>query len=885
MRWPTRLQMLFRSLLKWRRIEAELDEELQDHLEQEIANNIRAGMSREEAAFAARRLMGPVALHKEECRDARATRWIETSVRDLRYAVRTLRRTPLFTAVAIITLALGIGANTTVFTFIENILLRQLPVCDPGQLVSLNWGTASNMSYPLYTAFRDRNSTFSSLAADRFNLVNISVKPRENFLVWGYEATGNYFPMLGVKPLLGRFFGLKDDRKPGAHPVVVISDRFWRSHFNADANVLGRSIKMNGYPFTIIGVAPRSFGGTELIMNADFWVPMSMELEIEPGNDWLHSAHAWNIWMLGRLKPGVSRAQATTDLDRIAQELNRQYPNMFDSRTGFHLPPPGLIGNALRQPITSFSIVLLGVAVAVLLLACINLAGMLLGRGSDRQHEMGIRAAVGASRFQLLRQLITEGLLLAIAGGLLGFGIAEGACAFFDSWHPRFNIPLGATLHPDFTVFCFAFGVAVVTTLVFGLTPALHAIRVDAIASLKNEPVSRRLRKWSVRDLLVTGQIAVSVILVISSVLVVRSLQHALSLNLGFNPNHAVSLSFDLRLKGYSVESSRRFDRELIGKVSTLPGIQSAGIINNLPLSVAHGNNNIISRADRPVPKHPSGAVIYNISPGYLQAAGTRLLFGRDIDSHDRLGAQRVGLVNEALARLLFNNENPLGKRIRMSLDLADKGFEIVGVIETGKYQSLSEAPHPAVFLPIAQTGTDWTTLIARTHLPPAQAIQLLTKAVLDLNPQLTIANAGSLKNQLALPLFPARMAAIVLGIFGALAMLLAATGLFALMAYAVSRRTREIGIRMALGARPGQVLSSVLRRTLVVCAVGISLGAIVALATARLLSAVLYGVSPHDPEAYIISVLLMIGVAFLACWRPALRAIRVDPANTLREQ
>ncbi|MGH9586205.1 MAG: ADOP family duplicated permease, partial [Acidobacteriaceae bacterium] len=720
--------MFLRSLQR-RRAEAELDEELQDHLEQEIASNLRAGMSPEEAKYAARRLMGSVALHKEECRDARATRFIETSIRDLRYALRTLRRTPLFTAVAIVTLALGIGANTTVFTFIENVLLRQLPVRNPGQLVSLDWGTASNMSYPLYVAFRDRNSTFSSLAADRANIVNVSVQPRENYLLLGYEATGNYFPMLGIHPLLGRFLGPKDDDQPGAHPVIVISDRFWRSHFHADPNVLGKSLKVNGYPFTIIGVAPPSFSGTVLFMAADFWIPMGMAPEIEPGSDWLHSAHAWNIWMLGRLKPGVSRAQAVANLDRIAQQLDQKYPNMFGDKTSFSLPAPGLIGNALRRPITNFSVVLMGIAGAVLLLACINLAGMLLARASDRRHEMGIRAAIGASRFQLLRQLMTESLLLAIPGGLLGFGVAEGVCALLNLWHPDFNLPIETKLYPNWTVLGLTLAVAVLTTLIFGLMPAIQAARVDLVPSLKNEAASRRFRRLTMRDLLVTGQIALSVVLVISSVLVVRSLEHALSLNLGFNPNHAVSLSFDLRLKGYSAEKSRRFDRQLAAAASSLPGIQSAGIINNLPLSMAHGNDDGISRADRPVPKHPPDAVIYNISPGYLRAAGTRLLLGRNINRHDRHGTPRVALVNQALADLLFKNEDPLGKHIRMSfVDPADKGVEIVGVVETGKYESLSEAPHPAVFLPIAQTRTAWTTLVARTHLPSAQAVQLLTK-------------------------------------------------------------------------------------------------------------------------------------------------------------
>lgn len=887
MRWYRKLVLRVRSVFERKKVEAELDDEMRFHLEQEIRANIQAGMTADEARYAAMRLVGPVAVYEEECRDARGITVIESLARDLRYAVRMLCRSPLFTAVAIVTLALGIGANTTVFTFVENIVLRLLPVRDPQQLVALNWGGMVNISYPNYLDFRDRNTVFSSLIACRLNLVNLSLQARENFLVWGYEATGNYFETLGVKPLLGRFFGPAEDDTPGAHPVLVISHRYWQSRFGGDPNIVGRAVKINGYPFTIVGVAPPSFLGTELIMAGDFWVPMSMELEIEPGNDWLHSRSAQNIWTMGRLKPGVSRAQAETDLDQIAQQLARAYPDQLDQRARFHLSRPGLIGQALRKPITSFGVVLTGIAGAALLLACINLAGMMLARASDRHREIGIRLALGASKLQLLRQLMSENVLLATMGGLLGFGLAAGACRFFNSWHPAFDIPIGAALYPDSTVLWFTLAVALSTTVLFGLTPALQAIRTDVIPSLSNEPVSIRLRRLSVRDFLVAAQIALSVVLVICSVLVVRSLQHALSLNLGFNPNGAVSVSFDLRMKGYSEDRSRRFDADLLRKLSTLPGLESVGIINSLPLHIDHENNGIISRADRPVPKPADhrAAVIYNISPGYLKATGTRLLSGRDVNVFDRQGERRVAIANEALAHVLFGNEDPLSKHVRLSMDASDKGVEIVGLVETGKYEYLGEDPHPAVFLPIAQTGTDWTTLVARTHLPARTATELLRKAVLDLNPDLTLSNVGSLKDQLALPLFPARIAAIVLGVFGALAMVLAATGLFALMAYAVSRRTREIGIRMALGAKPLQVLSSVLRRTLVLCAAGISIGTIITLAASRLLSAVLYGVSRRDPVTYCVAILLMITVALLACWYPARRAIRIDPARTLREE
>ncbi len=873
--------------MRWfaRQAEKDLDLEFQDHLEREIENNIRAGMSPEEAKFAARRLIGSVSLYKEECRDARGTGVVENLLRDTRYAIRTLRRTPLFTLVAVVTLALGIGANTTVFTFIENVLLRSLPVDHPRQLVSLGWGQMVNLSYPNYLDFKDRNTVFSNLAAVRFNPASISVEPRQNFRVWGFEVSGNYFPMLGIHPFLGRFFGPAEDDKPNAHPVIVISHRWWQSRLGGDPNAIGRSVKVNGFPFTVVGVAPASFLGTELIVTGDYWAPMTMESEIEPGNKWLSDRGSTQVWVLGRLKPGVTWARAEANLDSIGHQLAKIYPDDPDLKERCHLSRPGLIGQALRQPIADVGAVLMGVAGLVLLLTCVNLAGMLLARASDRRKEIGIRLAVGASRLQLLRQLMTESLLLAAGGGAAGYFVAIAACQLISAWHPDFGLPVNTALYPDITVLCFTAAVACFTTVLSGLAPALQAIRTDLIPSLKDES-SDRLRRWSARDCIVAGQIALSVLLVICSVLVVRSLQNALTVNLGFNPDHAVSVSFDLGLQGYTAERSRRFDADLLAKASALPGLDAVGIISNLPLRIGE-DNRVPSRADRPV-SNSSGlqpANQYNISPGYLKAAGTHLLAGRDVNNHDGQGSPLVVIVNEALAQQLFPNENPLGKRIRLTADPKDRGLEIIGVVETGKYEYLGEDPHEAFFLPIAQSETDLTTLVARISLRAQEATELLRKTVLDSDPELTIFNAGSLKDQLSMPLFPARISAIVLGIFGALALVLAATGLFALMTYAVARRKREIGIRMALGAKASQVLGSVLGRALLLCAVGTSVGVVLALAAGRLLSSVLYGVSPHDPVTYATALLLMSAIALLASWNPAARAIRVDPARTLREQ
>ncbi|HEX4809298.1 MAG TPA: ABC transporter permease [Bryobacteraceae bacterium] len=888
MRWLTRILATLRALFLRDRAERDLDSELAYHLEQEIESNIRGGMTPVQARLAAQRLVGPVSVYKEECRDARGIGFVEITIRDVRFATRTLGRSPFFVAAAVLTLALGIGANTTVFTFVENILLRSVTAANPHQLMMVNWGDGNNLSYLNYLDFRDRNTSFYSVFAYRFMPINLSARARDNRRVWGYEATGNYFGTLGVKPLLGRFFGPADDDKWGAHPVLVLSYRLWRERFAGDPNIIGRNVKVNGYPFTVIGVAMPNFTGTELIVAADYWVPMCMVPQVEAGSEWPRYRQAQNAWVMGRLKPGITRAKAEADLNVILQQIARSYPNDVSNKKVISLSRPGLVGQSLRTPITSFGVVLMAVAATGLLLACVNLAGMLMARGSGRQHEIGIRIAVGASKIQLIRQLLTESLLLGMAGGVLGMAFTYGACRLINAWHFEFDIPFAAALAPDQLVLGFTAAITLVTTLLFGLLPALQSVRADVVPSLKNEPLFNRSRRWTMRDLVVAGQVALSMTLVLCSVLMIRSLQHALTLNLGFQPAGAYSVAFDLSMQGYSVERSQRFDTDLLAKVSTIPGIESSGIINNLPLNLAGANSDFIGRADRPVPKPADRrvAMSYSISPGYLKAAGTKLLEGRDIDVHDRKMAPAVALANEALTHLLFGNENPLGQHVRMSTDPADHGVEIVGVVETGKYEQLGEEPTPAIFLPLAQTsGATWTTLVIRTALREAEATALLRKSALDMDPELTLFNLGSLKEHLALPLFPAQIAAIVLGIFGGLAMVLAATGLFASLAYSVAKRRREIGIRMALGARPSQILTAVLRKTFVLCGAGVCVGTAATLAAGHVLSSVLYGVSPHDSVTYTVAIVIFMAVALIACWHPASRATGIDPAQALRDE
>jgi predicted permease len=615
------------------------------------------------------------------------------------------------------------------------------------------------------------------------------------------------------------------------------------------------------------------------------WVPMSMAAQIEPGYRWLDSRSTTNIWLLGRLKDGVSRGQAEASLNRIAKQLARDYPSTAEGMT-IELTSPGLVGKALRGPITAFAGVLMGVAVLVLLLACFNLAGMLVASAADRRKEIAVRLALGASRAQLVRQLLTESLLLGMAGAAAGLLMSTWLATWLGAWQPPFDLPVNTSLVIDARVVLFAVASALFATLFFGLVPALLTTNLDLVRALKNAAIVEKLCRWHIRDVLVAAQITLSVMLLIASLLMVRSLHQALHLDLGFDPEHAVSVSFDLGLEGYSEERGRAFQQHVSERMAALPGISAAGLINNMPLRIGNTVDNVSIVGAPSLPRDERvPAVLYSVSAGYFAAAGTRLVAGRAIDTHDRAGSPPVAVVNETFARRLLGPEQPIGKRLRAGHPPAGDAIEIVGVVQDGKYQSLGEDPTPAVYLSIAQRYSGWTTLVARTSLSPERTVQVIRAAMLDLAPTLTLFNVGTLEDQLALPLFPVRVAASVLGVFGLLAIVLSATGVFALVAHAVARRTREIGIRMALGAGVRDVLGVVLGRTFVLWVIGSILGSIIALTGSQAMAAILYNVSPRDPIAYVSGLLLTGAVAVLACLYPARRAMRVNPAEMVRQE
>ena len=631
-----------------------------------------------------------------------------------------------------------------------------------------------------------------------------------------------------------------------------------------------------------MGVTPRAFIGTELVYTPEIFVPLAMAEQIEQ-DKWMDNRDDGNALVVGRLKPGVSLKSAQASVNIIANELAHEHPKE-DAGVSIVLSPPGMAGNFLRGAITGFSAVLMAVAGMVLLIACVNLASLLLARATDRRKETAIRLALGASRSQLLRQLLTESLLLSIAGGGAGILLAWWLNDLVNIWRPPVDIPVVPHVVMDARVLIFAAVISLLTGLLFGLAPALQSARTSLAGAIKNEAPSEKLRRLNLRDILVTVQVALSVVLLIGSILVVRSLQHALSLNLGFEPQHAAVLSYDFAAQGYDEERGRQFQRRLLDKVRSMPGIEAAGIIDGLPLTLSISNSGIRLEGQ---PEPSAGDVplanMYYITPGYMKAAGTRLLSGRDLDQRDTKDAPLVALVNEAFVSQLLAGKDAVGKRFRHRS--TDKWIQIAGVVEDGKYRSLGETPSPTVFESIEQNWNPGQTLVARSPMAAAETARTLRRAVADLDPSLTVFADGSLTSALGLALFPAKLVAVVLASFGLLAVALAATGVYGIMAYAVSRRTREIGIRMALGAAPSQVARVVLTRTATLLGVGIAIGFALAFAAGKFFGQILYGVSAHDPLTYLCAIALMAAVAFIACWVPARRAIQLDPLKALRTE
>jgi len=797
-----------------------------------------------------------------------------------------LVKRPGLTAIAVVTLALGIGANTAIFSLVNTALLRPLPVDKPEQLVSLNTASVTGeafptLSYPNYRDFRDRNDVLEGLLCYRFSPVSLS-NNGVNERLWTYLASGNYFDLLGVKPAAGRFFTQEDDKAPGAHPVTVITYSCWQKRFGGSPDAVGKTVIINGRSFSVIGVAQPGFNGSEISYVPEMWFPMMMLSQIEPGDDYLESRDSANFFVQGRLKPGVTYSQAEGALKSIAAQLASEYPNENENKT-IELSPPGLFGAFMRGPVLGFAGVLMAIVGLVLLLACTNLANLLLARATERRKEIAIRLAIGASRSRLIRQLLTESVLLAMMGGAIGFALAYWLVGAMTGLKPPIDIPLSTDLHIDYRVLLFTAAVSLVTGLIFGLLPALQATRPDLVPALKDETSIGGYRRSWLRNGLVVFQVSLSLLLLICAGLVLRGLQRAQLLNPGFVPHHAIEMSFDLSLQGYDGPRSKEFKRNLLERVRSVPGVEYAGLSNFVPLSMNINNNSIFAEgAPQERGANIPSAMTSRASPGLVAALGVDLLEGRDFTEWENENRQREAVINETFARRFWPGQSAIGKRFSFD-GAAGPWIDVVGVMRDGKYFSLGEDPTPFVYVSLRPESGSFLTMIVRTASEPQSVIGALRSEFQQLDANLPVYSVRTLTEHMALPLFPARVAAMLLGSFGLLALMLAAIGIFGVMSYAVSQRTREIGIRMALGASAGAILQLVVGQGLKLIVIGMGIGLAAAFAGTRLMSALLYGVSATDSITFAGIALLLILVALLACYLPARRATKVDPMVALR--
>lgn len=807
---------------------------------------------------------------------------MENVFQDVRYALRQLRKSPGFAAVAVITLALGIGANVVVFGVLNALLLHPLDIPHPEQVYSVQHRAAQDIStsYPDYRDVRERNTVFSALSMYRVARIGLEA-PDGAHPVWGYEASGNYFDMLGVKPILGNFFHASDEGAAGASPFVVLSYNCWKDRFASDPSIVNKVIRLNKHPYTVVAIAPRDFNGVERFYWPEVWVPITNVKEIE-GYNWIQHRSDQNAWVAGRLKPGVAPTEAEANLNSIAAQLAREYPGT-DEHLSFRLSKPGFLGDSLGGPLRAFMLGLMLLAAMVLLASCANLGGMFAARAADRSRELAIRMAIGSSRPRIFRQLLTEAIVISLAGGLVALLLGNILLNVLTQWHPPSDIPIQLLVRPNWGVYFFAFAAALATGLIFGLVPARQIWNADPNLALRSGSTPILGRRWALRDALLAVQIALCCLLVTASFVSLRGLARTFQLPLGFNPDGVTLAAFDLQLANYNGAEAGAVQQRLLERVAKLPGVTAAAYGNSVPLSIDQSNTSIFAEGtkDFRASTEKLNSTYYQVAPGYFTAIGAPLLAGRDITLADNNKAPKVAVVNETFARKLTGSAQAVGKRFIRG----DNTIEIVGIVPDGKYQTLTEDPDAAVFFPIAQSPNTSTVLVVRSRLNSAEMIPAIRQAIANVDASIPVFSIGSWQDALGLMLLPARAATVALGIFGVLAMMLAVTGIFGMASYTVSKRVRELGIRIALGAQSKQVLRAALGRTFALLLVGSGAGLLLGFAATKLLASIVYQASANDPVVLVAVVVTMAVAGLASASLPAKRALSIHPMELLREE
>jgi len=801
-------------------------------------------------------------------------------IADLRFALRVLWKSPAFTLAALVTLMLGIGANVVVFGVVNAVLLHPLDVSDPQNLYQLRLGewTSGKLlttSYPAYEDLRRRNNTFSEMAGfDGFAEATLrwgnTVKS-----VTGYAVTGNYFEMLGVQPQVGRFIQATDEHGPNSAPYVVLSDQLWRSAFSADPGVIGTTVRLNKDSFTVVGVAPARFHGTEHFDRLDYWVPF-----VNWNQQFLQNRTSMTVTVLGRLKPGVTPQQAAENLSAIAAQLAKEYPQT-DTGMPLRLVRPGLQGDA-GDVIRGFLYSVAGLALLVLVAACANLASLFAARAADRSRELALRVALGASRWRLVRQLLAEAMVLSMVGGAAGLVIAGLLLRALDQWQSPYG---RLAVSVDARVYLTSIALTIVSALLFGMIPARQVSQSSPLQAMKSGPVdSMPLRRFTLRDLLVGAQIAICTLLVTASLVAVRGMVRMLHAPLGFQPQGAILADVDLSEIEQRGDALLEKQKAMLEAVKGIPGVATAGAVNRVPFTGGL----------RGIPVFPPGTTDFNlnnsvlapyrftISPGYFEAAGTRLVRARDVSWRDTTNTPYVAIVNETFARKMWGDMPAIGQRFI----LLDHLREVVGVVEDGKYHNMQEPPQPVVYLPLTQSEQRGLVFVVRSPRAHNEMAPALERALSGLEPNALI-KVQSWHDVLGgvNALFPARASTAALGVMGVLAVMLAVTGIFGMAAYNVSRRMKELGIRAALGARTKHVMSAAVGRPIVLLGLGSLAGLLLCVLASRLLEHIVYQANPRDPLVIggVVLTMALLGIAASAI--PAVRALAVDPSKLLREE
>jgi predicted permease len=812
-----------------------------------------------------------------------------TLLQDLRFALRQIRRSPGFAITAVLTLALGIAANVIVFGILQALILRPIDVPNPDRVMTL---ARTDQVYPIFSYpevrdVRDGNTVFSAVAAyttQSFGLeANGVTRP-----VWGFPVSGQYFEVVGIKPFLGRLLRRADDDHPGASEVAVLSWSAWNSYFGADPNIVGKSVRINKQPYTIVGVTQRGFYGTEKIAQPDLFVPMANQASLD-GVDWLESRHEANVWGIVRIKDGVTMPQVQAELNMIGARMARQYPKE-EEKMGFKLTRPGLMGDFFGAPARGFMIGVMGLAGIVLLAACANLGSLFAARTADRTREIAIRMAIGSSRWRIVRQILIEALVVSILGGACACGLAWIAITGLGNWHPPTEYPIKFHIAPQPSLILVGLLISALAGVLFGVMPLRQIFKTDPNDAIKSGSSQASAgRRWALRDVLLAAQIALCCVTVTAAFVSLRGLGKAMTMNMGINPKHAVVTKFELSQAGYSSETADHFQRQLLERVSQLPGVQAAAYSSATPLSQDTITTAIF--AQQTTDLRPSNRAFYtykyNVSPGYFAAAQTPLIEGRDVSFTDTANTPAVAVVNQEFARELFHSEHVVGRYFKNE---AGVSTQIVGIVADGKYLSLSEEQDDAAFFPISQVGSTKTSLIVRAQAGYSdeatnEMAATVRKVMRDLDPSVPIRESSAWSNQLGLTFFVSQVATVALGIFGAFGLLLSIAGTFGLASYTVSKRLRELSIRVALGAQAKQILSAALGRMLILLASGCAVGLVLGVTASRLLSAIVYQASAQDPFVLAAVALTMALTAILSVAGPVRRALHIDPANLLREQ